>query len=50
MPDAVYNGTGKQDHHGKPHANMEIEIPYGFLELAQSGHWQKQSRYYRIDE
>jgi hypothetical protein len=33
--DAVYQGNSEQDHHGKPHANVEVEVPDRFLQLPQ---------------
>jgi hypothetical protein len=33
MLDAVNDGGSKEDHHGKPHADMIIEVPDRLLKL-----------------
>jgi hypothetical protein len=33
----VYETDGEEYHHSKPHANMEIKIPDGFIEYGFDG-------------
>src|SRR5688500_5508259 len=48
--DGIDHGNGKEDHHGKPHANMEIKVADRFFQGRQPGNVHQKSTYKSVKQ